>query len=249
MHFAFLDETGTGSAKTESHVIVGGVLAHADRQLGPVERHLSALWDRTIPAQHRPEFIFHASEFFGRRGAVFDKDTSEVSASDRKLIQESLADIPIKFDLPVVLQAVERGGSGHVPGRDGLLLSHVTAMSLCSLDIEHWMRKQGAGTCQLVVEDNDHARKTIALHHKNMCRPNIKSELDVQPEELSLIEHLLPYQRIRKAVLFEGKSSPSLLELADFCLYVARKVSRDENEAIFLPLLQAFWSQRVFAIR
>jgi hypothetical protein len=246
MQYAFFDETGTGKAATDSHVIVAGLIAHVDGQMPRVERHLSELWNRTIPAEHRPDFVFHASEFFGRRGPVFDKDTSAVSEEDRQLIQGSLAAIPKKFGLPFVLQAVERKQKAGPLVAGDVLHCHVTALVLCSMDVEAWMRANTEGDvyCQLVVEQNEQSEKSIKAMHQAICHPNIQQNSEITP----LIAHLLPFQRIRKTVLFEGKNSPSCLEVVDFCAYVIRKTYRNENLAIFQPLMQAFWGQRVFAV-
>jgi hypothetical protein len=157
-----------------------------------------------------------------------------------------LAEIPQKFGLPLVLQPVPRLKKSGNEKQQELVQAHSVAMVLCTLDIENWMRSQEREICQLVVEDNDHARNSIALLNAAICKPNIKDELNF---DIGLVSHLLPLQRIRKSVLFEPKSSPSVLEVVDFCLYVTRKIYRQENAAIFQPLLNAFWGQRVFAIR
>lgn len=251
MRFAFFDETGIGNRKEDDHVIVAGLIVHVDEQMPKIEKYLSELWNKTIPLKYRDSFVFHATEFFGRRGPVFDRDTGVVSDADRKLIQESLAAIPVKFDLPFILEAADRKKvSGEEVATD-LLASHVTAMFLCSLDVEYWMRAHGHNDeiCQFVVEQNDHAQRKIKEIHQAFCRQDLWSELQEDAGDISIFAHLLPFQRIRKAVLFEGKSSPSILEVVDFCAYVVRKIHRKENLNIFEPLLQAFWGRRVFAVK
>jgi hypothetical protein len=242
MRLVYMDEAGVSSPEQEPFLVVTGIIVDADKSLIAVERYLDKLAARYIPAEMRDGFIFHATELFGGRGKVFKKDDSRFSLSTRLEIADQIAAIPKRFNLHVAMGYVERAGfpinedlrvSATSP-KDKTIAAHVTAFTICSMQVEHWMRKNASNeVCMLIVEDNQQARTLIKQTQSYHQDGRILNSLD---EKARL--HF-PLRKIKEDPLFQSKRQSSILIVADFFAYVfKRKMMNDMRNQRFINPLQ-----------
>jgi hypothetical protein len=105
MRMVYLDEAGISNPAHEPHVVVAGVIIHADRQWKAVELHLNDMADRYVPGDRRAGFVFHAKDLFHGSGAF---PRNQWSREKRWEILDELIAIPEQLDLAVVPGYVER---------------------------------------------------------------------------------------------------------------------------------------------
>jgi len=248
VRYAFFDEAGVGSMKDDPNATVVGAIVHCDTQLKPLETFLADLRQIYIPASHRDGFIFHATEMFSRKGPVFG-DTSLISDDQIKKIIEAFMSIPERFGLPLVVDSTPKEHAAKAMGlenssvADKTLHAHGSAFFACVFTVERWMREHAPSEyCQLVIENNDHARKTFDRTNKLLCDDRAEELLGAS--KIDVVGKYLPMRHIRKTPLFEEKSADSVLTLVDFCAYVFSKHAKAlENpkmgeHPIFTPLAE-----------
>ena len=214
MRLVYADEAGVSNPKHEPYLVVGATVVHADQKLIALERHFDRLVERHIPPEYQDGFVFHAMELFNG-GKVFDR--TEWLLPRRLNIASDLAAIPKKFQLPVAFGWVERAKFPQTFTVDGMkprelnAWSHVTAFMSCTMQVEHWMRRNTQNEiCVMVVEDNDNARRVIRDTQRWHQNPKHAAMLDEESRK-----HF-PFRKIKQDPLFESKRQSSPLQLADF---------------------------------
>jgi hypothetical protein len=237
-----MDEAGLSNPKQEPFLVVAGVIVNADKNLIAVERYLDKLAARYIPAEMLDGFVFHATELFNGGGKVFKREDKRFPLVTRLEIADAVAAIPKKFNLYVTIGHVERAGFPILDDarikamspKDKTIAAHVTAFTIRSMHVEHWMRKYASDeVCLLIVEDNQQARtliKETQLYHPD---GRIISTLD----EKARVH--FPLRKIKEDPLFQNKRKSSILILADFFAYVfKRKLMNDARYQRFVNPLR-----------
>jgi Protein of unknown function (DUF3800) len=240
VRLVYVDEAGVSNRRQEPWLVVGAVVVDADKKLVAVERHLDKIVKRHIPEEHWGDFVFHATHLFMWGGKVFTKNNPDWPLHRRLEIADELAAIPKKFDLPLMHGLCEREKFPSDPRlREGrtegevTVAAHVSTYVACAVNVDQWMKKNTNGeVCLMVVEDNEQARSHIR-NFQNYYQRGDFSEM--------IAEHkgIFPLKRIKEDPLFQGKRKTSILQLADFWAYVAkRSAMKDERYMRFFePML------------
>jgi hypothetical protein len=246
VRLVYMDEAGLSNPKHEPVLAVAGVIVDADRKLIAVERHIEKLAARWIPDEQRQGFVFHATELFNGGGKVFRRHDPDWPLAKRLEIANSLADMPRRFGLPVAVGFINRtndpGIQRIVEGtdtRDPTVAAHLLAFMSCAMQVEHWMRQNTSGeVCMLIVEDNEQARRVIREQLTELQKPDSGS-LDESHKK-----HF-PLRKIKQHPLFEPKQPRSVLQLADFCAYVAKRVFARPDDARWARFYEPMYRQVV----
>jgi hypothetical protein len=111
------------------------------------------------------------------------------------------------------------------------IAAHVATFFHCAIKVEHWMRIHSDDeVCMLIIEDNSDARRYI------------KADF-VMPLMSEKEQRYFPFQRIKEDPAFQGKVPGSILQLADFWAYIAKRVVMNPNHRIYRPLFDAMSGQ------
>ena len=232
VRLVYVDEAGISDKRQEPFLVVAGVIIDADKQLVALERHLDKIVARHIPPEHHGDFVFHASHLFNGGGKVFTRDNPEWPLQKRLAIADELAAIPAKFRIPLPMTWVERANfPSNAEYRsirtdaEKTLAAHVAAFVACAIQVEQWMRRQTNGeVCMMVVEDNDNARRFIRQFQNYYQTQDVAKDLDAEARKF------FPFRRIKHDPLFEPKKRSSILQLADFWAYVAKRFAMDTED-------------------
>jgi hypothetical protein len=234
-----LDEAGIGRPADEPITVVAGVVLHADRQWKALEQYLRDMADEFSAPVRRRGFVFHAKEIFHGNGRFPREEYPDPEVRWR--ILDELVQIPRKFDMPVVLGAIQRNKVRNPPGADAAtraVLSHTMAYATCASVIERYMREGAAENevASLVVENNQQARQAIYEVHNLLRDPHRIEEI---AEMVGNLNDLWPFQRIVEAPLFAEKTDSSPLQVADACAFViARHLKNAANAERFYAALR-----------
>jgi len=226
VRLVYMDEAGI--SKSEPMLAVGAVIVHADTQLIATERHLDRLVEQWIPEAHREGFIFHAKELFNGGGSVFKRDNPAWNRERRFDLAMALAQIPKRQGLRLGLGVVDKQPYDQradlaapwekASEAEKAIFLHAAAFSGCVLGVDDWMRKEHPNeVCLLISEDNDQARKTI--------REVIRYQQSKKAAKIfsDKYKRRFPQRKIKEDPLFQPKRSSSVLQLADFWTYIAKK--------------------------
>lgn len=226
VRLVYVDEAGISNRLQEPWLVVSAVIVDADKKLVAVERYLDKIVRRHIPQEHWDDFVFHATHLFMWGGKVFTKNNPEWPLHKRLEIADELAAIPKKFKLPLTHALLERDKFPSDPNeetkrwtpKENLLAAHVCAFIACAANVERWMRENTNNeVCLMVIENNDQARSLIR-QFQNQYQEKRMSD-DLSPEA----KKYYPFRRIKQDPLFEPKKKSSILQLADFWAYVAKR--------------------------
>jgi len=234
MRLVYIDEAGLSNPDQEPFLVVAGVVIHADKNLVAVERALDKVIARHIRPEHQDGFILHAKELFNGGGRVFTRNEPQPYPLSKRLeIADDITAIVTKFRLPIALGFLERGTFPDDPTyeewRDAdaaqrTVISHVVAFMSCTMFVEQWMRKEASNeVCLLVVEDNQQARTAIRENHLYHQDPNIAKFLTGR------MRNHFPFRKIKEEPLFQPKRPSSVLQLADFCAYVGKRMLMEKD--------------------
>lgn len=223
VRLVYMDEAGISNPAHEPFVVVSGIIVNADKNLINVERRLQGLIDRHIPEEHRAGFIFHAQELFNGGGEVFQRDRWPLQT--RLEIARDLANLPRKCGLPIAYGFRERANVPQSmrdmfgPTVDSTTIVHVMAFMSCAMTVEQWMRANAPQeVCLIVIEDNQRAKKLITEQQHQQQDQKLR---DTLPENLRV--HF-PFRKIKEIPLFASKQQSPVLQLADFCAYVFKRI-------------------------
>lgn len=226
----YMDEAGI--SKNERFLTVGAVAVHADEQLIGVEQRLDQLVEQWIPKSQRDGFVFHAKEIFNG-GGVFQRDQWPL---DKRLrIAVDLAHIPVAHDLKLGLAVADKSQSypadfqekwDAAKEADRAVFLHASTFSACVMGIENWMRQSVPDeVCLLISEDNDQARQTI----KEVIRFQQSGAAKYSVNDK--YKKYFPLRKVREDPAFQPKRSSSVLQIADFWAYVAKRHHMQDPKA------------------
>jgi uncharacterized protein DUF3800 len=249
----FIDEAGLSNPEQEPFLVVGAVIVHADQKLIAVQRHLDRLVRHHIPREYQDDFVFHATHIFNGGGKVFkraekDDPNPEWPLERRLKIATDLAAIPAKFQLPVTFGFVNRAEwprAFTLPDgfkqRDKEAWCHASGFLVCAIQVDLWMRSNANDEiCLLVVEDNDNSRRVLReaqRHHQGKNLPGLPKEA----------RRIFPLRKIKQDPLFEPKRKSSVLQVADFCTYVFKRILMNPSDERYAPFYDAFRRQVILS--
>lgn len=245
VRLVYVDEAGIGHSGEEPILTVGAVAVHADTKLVAVERHLDRIVKRHIPEEHWPTFVFHATHLFNWGGRVFTKNNPDWPLAKRLEIAMELAAIPRRFDLQLMVGICERAKFPSDPAlaaqlskQQTTIAAHVATFTACATKVEHWMRRNAPNeVCMMIVEDNDQARRHIREFQQYYQTHSITAALDDDAKKY------FPFRKIKEDPLFQAKRPSSVLQLADFWAYIAKRIAMDPNHHLYFPLYEKMYSQ------
>lgn len=233
VRMAFLDESGVGSIRKDTHVVIGGVIVNADMQIPALQAYLRDMLGAMVPkGEKRPDHL-HAKDIYWGTGE-FPKDKwSEVL---RFAILDELASIPKQFDLPVVWGAKCRQQfvNDHPGLKQGeeLVSSYSIAAMVALIQIERYMRSETTDEVASVFFENNNQ---IAKRAKQSFRFLRKAEAASMG---SVAGVQLPLRKIFDTPSYQDKNDASILQLADFCAFARKRCIQKLNgwERLWLPL-------------
>jgi hypothetical protein len=214
--FAHLDEAGTSSR--EPYAIVGGVVSSPDKQWRALEQYLSDLADDLVPPDIRPDIVLHAKDLWHGTGK-FPKD--KVSREIRNRILTELAKIPVKFDIPVIVNGIDKSTVEDTENRRELIYS--MAFALAVLGVEHCMREfcEPDELAMIIAEDVPEMRRHAKWGYQRLKMPELWDGIQ---------NKLLPITRIAETPQFAEKTDSSILQVADLVAFVScRRITGKED--------------------
>lgn len=215
MRFVYLDEGGV-SKPTDPHIVVAGVMVHADAQWKIIEKYLKDMADDFCRPEDREGFCFHASEL--------SWGTPEFRAKydDKKRLffLRSICDIPRIFELPVFMHSVRR--QKLVDKYPDATFDEINTQALmhaaigCAIRIENTMRDHLAEeVAMLVYEQNGKKSMAIRNYHNVFRGEKIREYIANNPPS-----HITEFTKIIDTAHFCRKEDSSLLQIADFAVHV-----------------------------
>jgi hypothetical protein len=247
VRLVYVDEAGISNKAQEPVLVVAAVIVDADKQLVALERHLDKIVARHIPQENQADFVFHASQLFNGGGKIFTRDNPAWPLEKRLAIADELAAIPAKFRLPLTMAFVPRA---EFPSQEEYraihkdaektLAAHIAAFVACAVQVEQWMRRNRHDEiCMMIVEDNDNARRFIRQFLNHYQQKEVAQTLDAEARQF------FPFRRIKHDPLFEPKKRSSILQLADFWAYVAKRIAMNSDDRRFRrfydPMHPQYW--------
>ena len=106
------------------------------------------------------------------------------------------------------------------------------------------VRNTNGEICMMIVEDNDNARRFIRQFQNHYQQQEAVKTLDAEARKV------FPFRRIKHDPLFEPKKRSSILQLADFWAYVAKRIamnSADRRYRRFYGPMDAQYRQAISA--
>lgn len=241
MRFAYLDESGIGDAKSQPFVVVAGVIVNADIQIKAIEKYLKDMIVDYVHPDLQRFTHFHAKELFSG-GRIFNRQTYPQEL--RWKILRELCEIPIKFDLPVVMGFVSRERFKAAPNRSAWKQKDLNAgaqsvtATACLIAIEKYMREIDKDeVAALVYENNDNA-KTLIRHTQRMLKdPEFTRHLGTDVFSPNWAAYL-PLTRIVESPLFSEKNESSILQVSDAMAWAINRKLRNAEECdrFFAPI-------------
>jgi Protein of unknown function (DUF3800) len=209
LRFAHLDEAGTSSR--EPNAVVAGIVTDPDRQWIALHQYLSDMADALIPPDLREGFIFHAKDIW--HGSKLFKDERFTPALRSQILRE-LAQIPKKFDVPVIVGAIRKVDHQWTVEYDREASCYAIAFGMAAIGVEVFMRSRAGAqeVAHLIAEDSGKMRQNAKWGYKLLQgnKESWKGEL----------AKVLPLTRIVEQPLFAAKDESSILQVADLLAFV-----------------------------
>ncbi|MCH8977215.1 MAG: DUF3800 domain-containing protein [Proteobacteria bacterium] len=227
-HF-YLDEAGIGNPKIEPYTVVAGFLLHVDNQYEMLRKYILDMADNLVaPNNERPDnFCFHAKDLWhGSRFFSRDKWPLE----KRLEILGYLADIPDKFDLPIIYTCIKR--EDFVPidlvGKKRANADskcHATCFLSCLSHADRWMEEfQPEEKIFAIVELHRDHKSGLEEIANTMSDPRVKDQI-IDNEDF----HWKPLKYFVESPLFTPKSGNSPLQVADVCAFILSRALAGGN--------------------
>lgn len=243
LRHVYFDEAGIGNPDIEPYTVVAGVMLHVDDQYTPLQTYLLEMADNLVgPSKERPlDFVFHAKDLWHGEG-FFPRDNWDLGK--RLAILDHLADIPGKFDLPIIYSCVERS---KFPPKNPPLDSakvlfkkaraeatkkcHTICFLSCLTQVERWMEHAYEDEKVFVIVEQH------KVHESNLL---IVAQLLSNPRARSTIENdpnisWPALTRIVEEPLFVQKSGTSPVQIADLCAFLLARAlaGKEDSQPLF----------------
>lgn len=238
LRHVYFDEAGIGNPDIEPYTVVAGVMLHVDLQYTPLQTYLLEMADDLVgPSKERPmDFVFHAKDLWHGKG-FFPRDNWSL---DRRLeILGYLADIPVKFKLPIIYSCVERS---KFPPKNPPLGSakrlfkkaraeatkkcHTICFLSCLTQVERWMEHAYKDEkVSVIVEQHKVHKSNLLIVAQLLSNPRARSTIENDPNI-----SWPALTRIVEEPLFVQKSGTSPVQIADLCAFLlARALAGKED--------------------
>ncbi len=242
-HF-YVDEAGIGDPDKEPYTVVAGVMLNVDEQYAPLQKYLLDMADEFVaPGLERPlDFAFHAKDLWHGSG-FFPRD--DWSLEKRLEILNHLADIPQKFELPIIYSCVDR--SNYPPNEPTLGSAkrffkaarakankkcHTICFVSCLSQVERWMEHNYKDEKVFVVAElhEDHKDYLLAVAQL-LSNPRARSTIENDPNiDWPALTHVV------EEPLFVRKLGSSPVQVADVCAFILARALAGGNHVE--PLLE-----------
>ena len=247
MRNVYFDEAGLANPEHEPYTVVAGVVIQVDEQYEAIRRYLLDMADDFVGG--RPNnFAFHAKDlwhgegFFPRPNPALTGPGMVWTLEQRLKILGHLADIPAKFDLPVIYSCIRRAPYlGELPlsrgARRGVIREankrcHVICFMSCLEQTERWMiHAYDSEKVFIVVEHHDDHREKLLEFAQLLSNPRAADVIDADTK--------IGWRALRHLVddpLFVRKSGASPIQIADVCAFILARALGECQHA--LPLLE-----------
>lgn len=230
----YFDEAGIGNPEVEPYTVVAGVMLHVDDQLGPIQKYLLDMADDLIaPGLERPlNFAFHAKDLWHGAG-FFPRQTDDNldgwSLERRLEILGHLADIPQKFEMPIIYACVKREDYAPENPPEGSAprffkqarakadrKCHMICFMSCLQQTERWMEHAYKNEkVQAIVEWHDDHKEILLDAAQLFANPRIHPVIENDPN-ISWD----PLTHFADDPLFVKKSGSSPVQIADICAFI-----------------------------
>lgn len=244
MQLVYLDEAGVSNKAHEPYLVVAGIIVNADKKWKKLERHFLTLAEELVPDYvpfYGRQFIFHAKDIWHGTG-LFDRNKWPLKT--RLKILERLAEVPAKFDLPIVIGYIDRlkhdkycqERQPSIPQSRRDQWAHVEAFLSAAKRVEKWMQINASDeVAMMIAEDTENVKKIVdAVHSSYTDRsPQFevkKGEVQVRMESSRekadswwYKEKPFKSEYIVDAVHFAKKESSLLLQIADHCAFFSKR--------------------------
>lgn len=247
MRHVYFDEAGIGNPAFEPYTVVAGVMLHVDDQYTPLQKYLLDMADDIVGPnlERSPHFAFHAKDLW--HGAGFFP-RNKWSREIRLEILGHLADIPQKFELPIIYGCVKRADyppEQLSPESAKRLFKaaqaranrkcHTICFASCLQQVERWMAHAYKDEKAFVVAElhEDHKDYLLTL-----------AQLFLNPRNWPIIEDdpnvdWSPLTRIAEEPLFVRKSGASPVQIADVCAFIlARALANAQHSELLLEKIR-----------
>lgn len=231
MRLAFLDESGVGSIRNDTHVIIAGVIVNADGQVLSLQKYLKAMLEDLTPKGVVQPTHFHAKDIFWGTNQFDKKQWSE---GLRREILRELGSLPSQFDLPVVWgvrSRVEfRKKFPDMLPQEQLIGCYSIAATIALIQIEKYMREGPVHDDEVACvffEHNSQIHKRARDSFRYLRKPEASAIGEVAGIDL-------PLQKIFDTPTFQEKNDASLLQLADYCAFARKRHVQQLSDGDFL---------------
>ena len=220
--FVYLDETGT-NLKKDPFTITAGLIVHADKQIGKLERGLIKICTELVPEELwmpdnlKKPFFFHASDYINGFGAFKDlKAKNKWDVHKGMEIAESIISLCEDVGVRVVWGLAE-----NKCGKSTEEL-HINSFGTAVIAIEHYMLSEAHGeVCILVAENHDRHKKKLKQLVIGMKNSGVIEAAGMKGSKI-------PIRTIKDVVHFVDKTDSYCIQIADTICYIAKKVA-DSN--------------------
>jgi hypothetical protein len=231
MRIVYLDESGIGNIKSDPHLVVAGVIIHADAHWLKLQAHLANLLEDATPkgvplpkALHAKD-IWHGTKQFHR-----DLWPREL----RMDLLNELARVPQDFQLHLVWGAFDRKrirreveSLRDLGDREALLGTYTIGAMVCFIMAEEFMRRftPPNEVASVVFEANSDLQKLIPRMYELARNPERMAPL------LRTDDPHLPLTRLIDTPTFQTKTQSSILQIADFCAFAIKRFEQGAKGA------------------
>jgi len=229
MRHIYFDEAGIGNPEVEPYTVVAGIVLHVDNQYDSLRKYLLDMADDLVaPRDERPlDFVFHAKELWHGNG-FFPRDDWKLEK--RLEILGHLADIPNKFDLPIIYSCIKR--EEYVPKnlpkkqrRVADIKCHATCFVSCLDQADRWVEKFcPTEKAFAIVEHHKEHQSGLQLVADYLTNPRLYEAILNDTNF-----HWNPLEYFVETPLFSPKSGNSPLQVADICAFILSRALAEAN--------------------
>ena len=194
-----------------------------------LEERLRDLADEYAPPEHREGFVFHAMELWSG-GKILKR--GEYPQERRWEALKRLCALPSEFGIPVVKGQVHKETycrivNEQLSGKELTDEAQIAAFTECLTVVEHFMRNEAgaAEVAKIAVEHNSQNYQIFKEQHRSLKSPECLEGMNPAARPL------WPLKKIVDGVEACEKADTSLLQIADACAFIIRKVLENHPEA------------------
>lgn len=215
----YFDESGIGG---EAYTVEAGFLIHVDKQYRNLQKYILDMADDLVGKDRPMDFVFHGKELWSG-GKFFPRE--EWGREKRWEILGHLADIPEKYNLPIIYATVERDQFPATQPETNKTRAtaqrrrHALALLSVLGQTDKFMSERYPDEMAFViVEDNNEHRSLLRDTANFLNNPRLAPAIEADPGI-----DWKPHRYIVDEPLFQKKSGHGLLQVADICAFIIGK--------------------------